>query len=94
MCCKLFFKRLSYNACCPEESHGKVAKSMAEFRWLSPRQKYIITVHTMGRVIGVLFTRHSDEFVKGASDVFILYDWMTGVLYTVSECMLRESRFH
>ena len=84
MCCKLFFKRLSYRFGDHGQPHQLAAKPMAEFRWLSPKQKYIVTVHTMGRVIGVLFTRDPDHFLEGASDVFILYDWMTDVLYAVS----------
>lgn len=46
-------------------------------------QRYILTVHMMGTVVGVLFTRDSESFVRGTSDVFILYNWQTGVQLAV-----------
>lgn len=81
MCGSMHFQRLSSKV---KDVHELAAKSYVEFRWLSPRQKYITTVHMSGDVIGILFTRHSEKVVEKGTDVFILYNWRTSVQHAVS----------
>ena len=85
--CRLHFRQLSAGHDDPLRFHARATYCTVLLKWSvlgAVDQAYSFTMHILGNVVGVLVSRDAEEFIPGACDVFMLYNWVTGVKIAVS----------